>query len=445
MSDPQAPAAPQGLDGRHYPLIASRVFDTPLLIEQSKLEAILQVLGPRLGFSTVPHVASGQVYDYKWSDGGYKVNDRVATLEVFGTLIQRHDFFSEASGFSSYSQIQRRFDKAMADDDVDEILMVYDTPGGEVAGAFDLAEHMYQARGTKKITAIASEVAASAGYLLASTADEIVIPRTGFVGSIGVVTAHVDWSKAMEKRGAAITFIYAGDKKIDGNAYQPLPESVKKETQERINDLYRIFTSSVAKFRDMDEDDVIKTQAGMFMAEKAISVKLADRIGHHAGTLQELVTRTSGKNRSTYRGNAMSDKQKEETTNANTHTQAHVDSARNEGKTEGQKAGASAERERVKAIMTSEEAKGRDELANHLAFDTSMSAEEAVKLLAKSPKAEAPKKQEEAKKSPLEEQMSKNENKPNLKSDDSGNGEDEGVADVATRIAGYANPAKTTK
>jgi ATP-dependent Clp protease, protease subunit len=51
--------------------------------------------------------------------------------------------------------------------------------------------------------------------------------------------------------------------------------------------------------------------------------------------------------------------------------------------------GARAAQERIKAIMTCEEAKGREGLAQHFAYETEMTAEAAVSALAKAPKADA--------------------------------------------------------
>ncbi|MGO9683903.1 MAG: hypothetical protein ACLPTZ_15205 [Beijerinckiaceae bacterium] len=63
------------------------------------------------------------------------------------------------------------------------------------------------------------------------------------------------------------------------------------------------------------------------------------------------------------------------------------------GKAQGAKEGASAttqaERTRAKTIIGSEAAKGREELAQYFAFDTEMSAEQAIAALEKAPKAEA--------------------------------------------------------
>jgi ATP-dependent Clp protease protease subunit len=52
-----------------------------------------------------------------------------------------------------------------------------------------------------------------------------------------------------------------------------------------------------------------------------------------------------------------------------------------EGKAEGARVGVSAERARIKAIVGAPEAKGRDALAQKLAFETDLPAEQAVAVL----------------------------------------------------------------
>lgn len=86
-----------------------------------------------------------------------------------------------------------------------------------------------------------------------------------------------------------------------------------------------------------------------------------------------------------------------------------------------------AERKRVGSIMNSDEAKGREALANHFAFETSMSADEAKAALAKSPKQEPVKSAAAANR--FEAAMSTAGN-PNVGPDTSGSGgeADDGVA-----------------
>ncbi|NIH11594.1 MAG: hypothetical protein G5702_04515 [Serratia symbiotica] len=59
-----------------------------------------------------------------------------------------------------------------------------DSPGGEVAGCFDLVDEIYHTRGSKPIHSILTKNAYSAAYAIASAADRIHVPRTGGVGSL---------------------------------------------------------------------------------------------------------------------------------------------------------------------------------------------------------------------------------------------------------------------
>jgi hypothetical protein len=59
--------------------------------------------------------------------------------------------------------------------------------------------------------------------------------------------------------------------------------------------------------------------------------------------------------------------------------------AREAGEAEGMKKGSASERARIKTIIGSEQAKGREDLANYFAFETEMSAEVVIAALAKSP------------------------------------------------------------
>jgi hypothetical protein len=66
-----------------------------------------------------------------------------------------------------------------------------------------------------------------------------------------------------------------------------------------------------------------------------------------------------------------------------------VAAASTQAKAEGEKSGATIAQARIKSILTAKDAKGREELANHLAFNTAMSAEDAVATLAAAPKPQA--------------------------------------------------------
>jgi hypothetical protein len=107
-------------------------------------------------------------------------------------------------------------------------------------------------------------------------------------------------------------------------------------------------------------------------------------------------------------------------------------------------AAASAERSRISGIMSCEEAKGRDKLANHLAFNTSMSVEDAKSILAQAPAAT----ENASTANPLAAAMAKT-GSPNVGSDEQAQeqqGEEAGATGIlaAARMAGvrgFTQPA----
>lgn len=405
-----------------YPHIASQLFDTPLLIAPGKLEAILRVLAPRMGFGVqdgsaamLPHeqaaadeqgsrslaaAAQGDSdtrlirmgmdhVQVSHTEAGYiRMND-VAVLPIMGSLVQRGGYIGY-SGMTSYDAIGEMLDAAMADSGAKRLLLLVDSPGGQVAGAFDLADRIYEARSKKPITAVASELAASAGYLLASSASEVVVARTGYVGSIGVVTAHVDYSDAIKEAGIAVTYVYAGDKKVDGNPYERLSKRARADMQDSIDRLYGLFTQTVARNRGLDVDAVVATQAGMYLGDGGVAAGLADRVGDYDGELDRLLTQSQPAAQprlsQTQKVNTMDEQEKaaaaaqQQVAEQEQKAKAQADSART--------AGMQTERERIKGITGHAEAKGRSALAEHLAFSTDMSVEDAAKILAASPKSE---------------------------------------------------------
>jgi len=79
--------------------------------------------------------------------------------------------------------------------------------------------------------------------------------------------------------GIKLTLIYAGKHKVDGNAYEKLPDSVKGRIQERIDRIYGVFTSTVARNRGIDDNAVRATEALTFDAQDSTAQGFADRIG----------------------------------------------------------------------------------------------------------------------------------------------------------------------
>ena len=102
--------------------MASRVFNKPLLITQEKANAILAVLSPKMGFNSEVPIEIKEYSDRDRAFAGYSVNDGIAYIPVYGTLVARGDYLDARSGITGYNFIQRAFSTAQDDDAVRHIL-----------------------------------------------------------------------------------------------------------------------------------------------------------------------------------------------------------------------------------------------------------------------------------------------------------------------------------
>jgi signal peptide peptidase SppA len=211
----------------------------------------------------------------------YQVAERIAIIDIVGVLCNDAWYLDE----TEYSQIQREARMASEDQDADGILLRICSPGGETDNAFETAAVLSQCAEKKPMWAVADNIAYSAAFLMASTAAKIYVPPvTGGVGSVGVYAAHVDMSALLEKAGVKVTFISAGKGKVDGNPYEPLSESARKQMQAEVDRLYGAFVATVATGRGMTPEDIRKIGAQTFHgSQQAIGIGYAD-VG---GTLEQ--------------------------------------------------------------------------------------------------------------------------------------------------------------
>ena len=204
--------------------------------------------------------------------------NNIAVISVHGPLSQTLDFWSFIFGGSSYGQIRTDLETALEDEQIDTILFDINSPGGTVAGAFDLVDEIYEARSKKRIIAFINEMAYSAAYAIASAASEVYIPRTGGAGSIGVIAMHVDQSQFDKKLGVKYTPIFSGDKKNDFSGHEPLSVDAYETVKAEIDDVFNLFAETVARNRDVSTQEIKNMEAALFQGKKAVTAGLADEV-----------------------------------------------------------------------------------------------------------------------------------------------------------------------
>jgi ClpP class serine protease len=203
----------------------------------------------------------------------------------------------------------------------------------------------------------------------------------------------------------SVTVIAAGEHKAEGNPYEPLPEDVRESIQAEMESLRSIFAETVGAGRGdaLTAKAALATEAACFLGAAAVENGLADEVADPREAFAEFISEINGRGPSTPSTSTATQETLEMPTE-NTGTNIPLGQDSNSEPTgsentqtsppEGEQPSppsadtAATERNRIAGILGCEEAEGRRELAESLAFNSSMSVDEAKKHLAAAPKAQ---------------------------------------------------------
>ena len=222
--------------------------------------------------------------------GKYDILNGVAVIPIVGVISKELSLFSFFFDGVSTRETALMIKDALADDEVESILLDIDSPGGTVDGTQELAELIYSSRGQKPIIAYTDGMMASAAYYIGAAADKIYISGDmPDIGSIGVVMTHLDYSKSDEMYGYKETDIFAGKYKRITTGNRPLTEEGKEYLQDQVDYVYSIFVNDVAKYRGVSVEDALAMADGkIFIGRQALNAGLVDGVA----TYDELVNTT---------------------------------------------------------------------------------------------------------------------------------------------------------
>jgi len=216
----------------------------------------------------------------------------VAVVPVLGPITKRDSLFTMLFGGTSTVRLSQQLRALAADDSVATILLNVDSPGGTVSGLPELVSEVRRVAETKRVVAIANDLAASAAYWIASQADEVIATPEALVGSVGVFTQHVDFSAALEREGIRVSFIQAGKYKTEGNPFEPLTDEARAHVQSIVDATYAQFVGDVAKGRNTTPAAVRADygEGRVLTAKDAKAAGMVDRVE----TYSQAVARLSG-------------------------------------------------------------------------------------------------------------------------------------------------------
>ncbi|MFW6024095.1 MAG: S49 family peptidase [Dichotomicrobium sp.] len=431
--------------GFSLPHIAARFFDTPLLIEPGKVEALAWALRGRLGLSVdrpdgavMEAAGPGLFGEHMDPRTGYYVDRGVAVIPIRGTLVNRGAWIGNNSGLMSYEGIARQLDLVSKDDRVQAVMFDVNSFGGEATGVDDLGRMIRALQ--KPSYAMIDGAGSSAAYWISAASQRVYIANSSHGGSIGVVITHVSWQKALDTAGITVTHIHAGADKVLGSPYQDLSDSDREKLQAKVDKTYRAFVEGISQFRGLSTEDVRATEAAVFDGPELVERGLADAVTTGRNLLAAIQNDfedpdpdrapgpQSGGSRANahHGGNPMSEANPQggaDKAAEKKYTQADMDARLAEAAKQHKAAleeersltaaRLGTERERIESILSCDAAKTRPALAHKVAFSSRQyNLEEATELL------EASAEETTAKGDPLAQAMSGK--SPGINADDGG-------------------------
>jgi signal peptide peptidase SppA len=339
-----------------------------------------------------------------------------AVINIRGPLFRYSSIWSWLLGGTSVEETAVNLHAALDDPAVNRIVLAINSPGGQVDGINELANMIRAGNQVRPITAYVDGLAASGAYWLASAAGRIVADETAQLGSIGVVATVIDDRAADEKQGVKRYEIVSSQSPLKRT--DPGTDEGRAQLQQMVDAMAAVFISKVSKFRGTSDSKVATDfgRGAVVGAREAISVGMADSLGslesllgstREAPPVRALKVETAGlvglavtnpaavlnvsstsadQEAATDPGNKECDCPPGEECDCEDET-AETENPALEG--EGNLITPTAERQRIAAILTCEEARGREELARMLALETNHTVEAAQKILKASPVAAA--------------------------------------------------------
>lgn len=234
---------------------------------------------------------SGPVDDAARANLPIQKYNNSAIIQVRGPIVKEAGWLA-FYGFAGSKETQAALQAALADDEVETITMVMDTPGGSVDGLAELGDLVYSANKIKPITVHVDGMLASAGYYIAAGASKIYANRMDLIGSIGTRIMLYDYSKYFEDIGIKAIPIDTGEHKSAGAEGTEITEAQQAEFQKIVDGYFEDFLNVINRGRNIPDLNEL-ADGRIFLASEAVNNGLIDGIKSVEQTLSESIPRVS--------------------------------------------------------------------------------------------------------------------------------------------------------
>lgn len=236
---------------------------------------------------------------YEGLMGTEDFSERIRQLVRFGCTVDKggvgivsvEDALSDQPWYmGSYTSLRSSIETLLGDDEVKEIALLINSPGGDVLGLFECCDYIKQAKALKPIHAHVTGMCCSAAYAIASACTDITATETSQIGSIGVISDCRSYEKYDEKRGILSRIFRSrhAQKKVAS----PFTEEGAKALQEKLDFYEDRFYDLISGSRGKDRQECIDTYGNgeVFLSQKALDLGMIDAVATYGDFMQRLTS-----------------------------------------------------------------------------------------------------------------------------------------------------------
>ncbi|MFC0349025.1 signal peptide peptidase SppA [Undibacterium danionis] len=227
--------------------------------------------------------------DYLENHRSFAFGPAVAVIVAEGEISEGTAPPGAIGGMSTANLVR----KAREDDQVKALVLRVDSPGGSAFGSELIRQELELTRKAGKPVVISmGNVAASGGYWVSMSSDEVIADAATITGSIGVFAIFPTAEKVMDKIGvhtAGTTTTWMAD---SFNPLRPMNPKFGEVIQQGINNVYHEFTTKAAVARKTTPEKIDAVAQGrVWTGEQAKERGLVDRLGSFNDALKSAATR----------------------------------------------------------------------------------------------------------------------------------------------------------
>ena len=189
----------------------------------------------------------------------------------------------------SLEAVEPQLKKAFSIKRAKAVALIINSPGGSPVQSSLIGQRVRDlaTRADVPVLAFCEDVAASGGYWLAASADEIIANPASVIGSVGVVSAGFGFDKAIAKLGVERRVYTAGEAKMMLDPFQPARDEEVARLKALQADIHQQFISHIEARRGTRlngaHEDLFS--GAFWTGQRAVELGLVDSLGECRQTI----------------------------------------------------------------------------------------------------------------------------------------------------------------